>query len=243
MKNIGGYFVPLALAVVLAGGVWWQARANEVLRGEQARLRAAAAESARIKAAAALATHPAEDELRKLTEAAAEASRLHEHIAQLRQEESKATAAAAKPKPVERWKNLGLATPSDTVQSVIWAATGGEVDALAAMLAFDPESRTAADAFYASIPASSRNLFPSADALMATAVSSRLPANLKKAELVDTANETADLVRATFKLERQSKSNEEPRVVTFRFQRFGEDWKLLVPKSVVREFQASMQAP
>ena len=244
MTNPKGYIVILALAIVIGGGVWWQAKANVRLREEQARLTEQAVKLGRIKAL--LARHQAtavpSDELKILNEAAAEAEALRDRIEKLNETKSQlAPGASLAPRIAEeRWRNLGQAKPVDTVRSIIWAATGGEVDALVAMLTYDPESRVAADDLFASISPESRALFPSADKLVATMIAGRLPTDLAEAQMIEQTDELDGAVQAKVRLCSSIKLNDTPREVTFRFQHTGSDWKLVVPKSVILEFKHAL---
>jgi len=242
MKNIKGYFILLVLAAVFGGAVLWIARANDSLRREQALLRSQLDEIARLKAGnARLQTAlPAEEALQQLIKESLEGAELRERIDKLNEAQRRLSRQLQK-RAEERWLNVGQETPANTLGSVVWAATGGEVDLLASMLTYDPESRAAAENLYASIPEESRKLFPNAEKLIATFISGRVPTDLSKAEPVNETNEGPGRVKATYKLQRSNKANAIPREVTFHFQQSGPNWKLLVPKSVVAEIQASLK--
>ena len=139
------------------------------------------------------------------------------------------------------WRNVGLATPSDTLHSVIWAASNCEIDALVAMLAFEPESRAAAEALLVSLPGKTRAQFPTVERLIATMISGRMPVRLVQAEAIEQIPESADLVAAIFRLKRSFSERREPIYeVTFRFQRTGSEWRLLVPRAAIAEFKRSL---
>lgn len=241
MKNLKGYIVLLALATAIGCGVWWQAGTNLRLREEQARLAAQVSEANCLKALRARqqAAAVSAEELQKLDAAAAEAASLRERIEKLKEMQSASVVSQPK-KREERWRNLGQATPRDTLQSVVWAAMGGEVDALVTMLAYDADSRAAADALFAAIPPESRALFPSADKLVATFIAGCLPTNIAEAKIVEQTEKSADTVLAKVRLQRSSRSSDAAREVTFRFQRTGADWRLVVPTNVISEFNRSL---
>lgn len=246
MKNHKGNIAPLVLAIVVSCGVWWQAQANTRLREEHARITQRLTEASRLKALKGertTATVSAE-ELQKLSDAATEVAAVRGRIEELKKANAQtASGAEAGPQGVqERWKNLGQGSPRDTLHSVIWAATGGEVDTLVSLLAFDAESRIAADNLFATIPPESRALFPSADKLVATMIAGRLPTNLNAAEIGEQTEAGSDTLIAKVLLQRSGKSNNAVREVTFRFQRTGADWRLVVPQSVISDFSRSLKA-
>lgn len=239
--NPKGYILPLVLAAVIGTSLWWQVRSNARLRGEQTRLTERAAEVARLRTlkerSQTTAVSPAE--LQRLDGDAIEAAALRDRINKLQETLAQPlpVAPVAPKKIEERWRNLGQATPANTLHSVVWAAMGGEVDALVSMLAYDPETRAAVDDLFASIPPESRAYFPTADKLIATLVAGRLPTDLTEAQVIEQTEETSDSAKAKVRLRRGSSSTAAPREVTFQFQRTGSDWRLVVPKSEIAAYR------
>ena len=237
----------MVLAIGLGAGVWWQAQANTLLREERVRLQTQTMELARLRAAQAQqrGAPPSPTELKKLHDDANEASRLRSSLEVM--EAAEATLAVSKNPPgvAEKkaelvWRNVGQTTPSDTLHSVICTAVNGDIDTLMPMLVFDPESRATAEALRAWLPEETRAQYPTVEKLIATMISGRMSADLSRAQLIEQTNETPDLVSARFQLQRAIADTIEPRNVSFRFQRSGSDWTLLVPKSVVAEYWRSL---
>jgi hypothetical protein len=245
--NLKGYIIPLVLGTAIGFGIWWQAKADVRLSEERSRIAEQSLEIARLKSLIARnhANAGSAAELQKLNGAATEANALRSRIEKLKEAQSQPlpSASNALKKKEERWRNLGQGTARDALHSVIWSATVGETDSLATLLAFDADSRVAADELFASIPPESRALFPSADILIATFIAGRLPTNFFEAQIIDQIEEGADMTKAKVRLKRSTRSDDPPRDVTFRFQRSGADWRLLVPKSVIAEFQRSLNGP
>lgn len=250
MKNPKGKIIVAVLAVTLGAGVWWQAAANSLLREEHMRLRAQAGEFAHLRAAAeqkkasAAPSSDADQQRRDADEAAALCSR----IEALKADYAKLTAPPPAPVSIQKkkedlWHNAGQATPADTLHTVIWTAVNGEVDTLVPMLAFDPESRAAAETLQASLSEANRALYPTVEKLIATMISGRVSTDLNQAQLVEQADEQPGVVRTKFRLQRFVGNAMEQRDVTFRFQRADAGWKLLVPKTAIAEFRRSLGAP
>jgi hypothetical protein len=247
MKNQTGNIVLVVLAIGLGAGVWWQVQANTLLHEERVRLQTQASELAQLKAAHAQqrAALLSPTELKKLQDEADEAGRLRSSLEMMKAAEatlavSKTPPGLAEKKAEPVWRNVGQATPSDTLHSVICAAVNGDIDTLLPMLAFDPESRAAAEALHEWLPEETRAQYPTVEKLIATMISGRMSADLSRAQLIEQINETPDLVSARFQLQRTIADTKEPRNVSFRFQRNGPDWTLLVPKSVVAEYWRSL---
>jgi len=233
----------MVLAIGLGAGVWWQAQANTLLREERVRLQTQTMELARLRAAQAQqrGAPPSPTELKKLHDDANEASRLRSSLEVM--EAAEATLAVSKNPPgvAEKkaelvWRNVGQATPSDTLHSVICTAVNGDIDTLMPMLVFDPESRATAEALRAWLPEETRAQYPTVEKLIATMISGRMSADLSRAQLIEQTNETPDLVSARFQLQRTIADTKEQRTASFRFRRTGSAWALLVPKSVVAEY-------
>jgi hypothetical protein len=251
MKNPSGKIILMVLAVGLGAGVWWQAHANTLLREERTFLQLKSAELARLRAIQAQqrASNLSSSELDALQREADEAAALRSRIERLKAEQVQA--AALKPaqsivptKAESAWHNAGQATPGDALHTVIWAATNGDVDALIPMLAFDPESRAAAEGLLASLSEANRAQFPSVEKLIATMVSGRMPVRLVQSEVIDQTSEGDDRVTAKIRLKQGFGEFGEPtRDVTFSFQRNGSDWQLLVPTSVIAAYKKSLEAP
>jgi hypothetical protein len=233
------------LAIVIGIGLLFQTKANVTLRNEQARLRERVFDLERLKNLQAqnktVAASSVDSE--KLQAASDEVVRLRSSIEKLKSQRSQAATQAKvflpiQKQPNESWRNVGQATPTDTLHSVIWAAVNGEVDALMPMLAFDSESRKAAESLLASLPDAIKAQYPTIEKLVATMMSGRMATDLVQADVVEQTNETLDLTNARFKLKQASGAQKK---VTFKLQRVGSEWQLLVPASVVASFQESLK--
>lgn len=238
----------MVLSVGLGLGIWWQAQANTLLREEQARFRTQAAELARLRKGEAQhkASAMPSTELEKLQAEVDEATALRSHVEKLKAMQAQfaagtvQTIAQRKAEPV--WHNAGQATPADTLHTVIWTAVNGDVDTLVPMLAFDPESRVAAETLLASLSEENRAQYPTVEKLIATMISGRMSTDLNQAQVLEQTTESSDLVSTKFRLQRGAGAGKDTRDVIFRFQRNGSDWKLLVPKSAVAEYKRSLES-
>jgi hypothetical protein len=152
-----GFTVLGLLALLVAGGLWLQ-RETAVAAGaerdalrDQVRERAhARAEHQRLEAA-----QVPEAELAVLRADHAAVARLRDEIDALKKEAEKTAAAPPPPRapssvvPASEWRNVGRATPRAAIETALWAAAGGDIDALAAAVTFDPQNRPAVDEYFA----------------------------------------------------------------------------------------------
>jgi hypothetical protein len=133
--------------------------------------------------------------LRTLQPDAAELARLQREAAErVRQQQEldadEETPAGAPPElltvgewlPPKAWKNRGSATPTATVESMLWAAAGGDIAKLRDLLQFDDATRTKVRQIFAQLPENSRSLFASPEQLVAAFTAKSIP--LGDAQLV-----------------------------------------------------------
>jgi len=247
MKNTKGIFILLVLAGVLGIFVWRKVDAVSRLRGEQARLQADLADLAHLgELNASYKAVPSVDSA-KLQRDANAVPVLNVRIEQLKEKLAQLSALppptpGTAPDYTALWKNVGLSTPTNTLHSIIWASLNGDVDALGSMLFFDSESRAVVEALWAGLPESSRAQYPTGQNLLATLIAGRLTPALYQAEWKEEALEQPDVMRARFILNSANNGGVNLKSVLLRFQRQGADWRLVVPKSVVTEFQRVLQA-
>lgn len=73
------------------------------------------------------------------------------------------------------WTNRGQATAPAAVETALWAAAGGDIPALVALLELDDAARSKAAVLLASLPAEARNAFGSPEGLIAVATVNKIP--------------------------------------------------------------------
>lgn len=95
---------------------------------------------------------------------AAELQRLRDRLAQLEARPAGVTDAAMK--PASAWQNRGQATPADTYETRLWAASVGDLDALAKTTYFDASARAILADFFAGVDPSVRARYHSPERLL-----------------------------------------------------------------------------
>jgi hypothetical protein len=182
MRAKSGWSVVAGLAVMGGAALVWQWHATSVLRAEVAahqpgvratrqlrseneRLRAGLTNDGPVSAAGDDAT---------LQQARAETASLRQRANQVVQtaEQAKATPAgrfgADSRVPGSEWRNAGAATPQAALETVLWAAAGGDVDAFANSLVLpDARAHVAAQALFDSLPGEARGRYRSPEQLIA----------------------------------------------------------------------------
>ena len=176
----------LLIAMSLALGAVWVA---DRLVAARLRVQVAAQREANLE----LTTlHRERDRLRALQPDTAELARLHRTIAE-RQRANAAAEAASQPSrlntlavgewlPPQAWTNRGCATPATTIETMLWAAAGGDVAKLQDLLHFDEATQTKLEQIFARLPENSRTLYASPAQLLAAYTTKSIP--LGAAQLV-----------------------------------------------------------
>ncbi|MES2695613.1 MAG: hypothetical protein V4773_19205 [Verrucomicrobiota bacterium] len=159
--------------------------------------------------------------------------------------------------PPGAWKNRGCATPSGTLETMLWAAAGGEVAALGDMLYFDGAAEAKINAIYAQLPAEARTQYVSPAQLFAAFTTAAIP--IGDAQLVwqryNGSNEAEACVRITLPDHKPlDSSTTSPRsnldaligptwrlgqknVANFTLRRSDGAWRLVVPASAVAKVE------
>lgn len=84
--------------------------------------------------------------------------------------------------PARAWQDRGRATPEEAVETALWAAAGGDLEAFRRTVYLSDATRAAAQALWAQLPPAERARYASADDLVAAYSIARIP--LGAAQLV-----------------------------------------------------------
>jgi hypothetical protein len=244
------------LTVLVAAGAtaWWSQRQTAVTlraeldrrREQDSERRRLAAENERLRAAQVT---PAELESLRSDHAAVARLRAEIDAAKTRVQAAVQTArvkAAGQPYeptmldgplPAAQWKNAGAATPAAAIETALWAAAGGDIEALGQMLAFAPGTQAKADALWAELSPATRTRYGSVAQLVAELTAKDVP--LGRARLIDPKFRDESGVRFVAQL---SKAEEKPRTVALTLRQEGDQWKLVVPPGVIDRYGAMLRA-
>jgi hypothetical protein len=140
--------------------------------------------------------------------------------------------------PHDRWRNVGRATPDDTVETALWTAAGGDVTGLAAMLELEPGARARAAALLAGLPAAIRAQCQTPEAFIALLGAGDLPLGDAMISPAEPSGET----EATRRVQILGAGGKW-RNATLRLQRVGDQWRVVVPESAVDRYAAKLRAP
>jgi len=239
------------LGVLGGGALWWQNMTMGPLRTEVALLRGREAQLGELRAEqtrlAALQVPPAELENLRRDRRAVE--RLRAEVDALRAKVEKPfPPAAAENAATDRlslgrlvtsaeWKNVGATTPPAALETALWAAAGGDVDAFASLLSFDAAARKGAQALLDSLPAETRAHYGSPERLVAFLSIKDVPlGSAQVRRWSDTADGKVSLATVTL-----SGPDGSAKDVTLPLIRQDAAWKLYVIERTVARYQTMLK--
>lgn len=192
---------------------------------------------------------PDEAEMTRRRAGAAEAARLRAYTGtrtQATEPPSPPAAAPAGPAyplgqmiPATKWQDRGRTTPADTLETVLWASAGGELEALTKALRFDPASQARAETLLAQLPEATRRHYATPETLLASLVAKEAPLG---ALTVLAQRETGPGTALAYAVLQQN--GRAPRQVCLTFRQAEDGWQLVVPPNAVEKIAtAALAAP
>lgn len=237
----------VGLGVIAVG---WHAR------GERARLRAAIAAEAKRAAeaganAAATRSQPSvlPDDGAAIAELRGEIETLKRRVeerARARVADEQARHSVPVPRrerslleemvPAEEWRNRGRATPTDTLETALWAAAGGDVTALAEMLTLPAAGRTKTETLLSQLPDSIRSQCATPEELVALLGTNDVPLGSARILVPDLKEGLG-----TWRVAQIADVNGETRRVAIAMEEMGGEWSLVVPERAIDGYAARLR--
>jgi len=131
-------------------------------------------------------------------------------------------------KPVEYYRNAGLASPRDTLQTLAWACDRGDTETLTKLIHFEPTARTKAEDYLTRLPQAEQARWKSADDFVAHQLAFVVMASpFPNADVLDVASiESLSEGRAQFRLPGTRRDQTQ-------FQKVGDNWKVVITEHQV----------
>jgi len=138
--------------------------------------------------------------------------------------------------PAAAWIYAGRDNPRAAFESVLWAASRGEVDPLVGLLGYTPEMRARADALFAQLPAPSQQEYGSPGKVIATLLAGSFPKDASSM----TALGESDAGNGAALLMRVERSGGQAKSTLFQFHRAADGWQLMVPPGVMANLEKTL---
>ncbi len=235
------------LGVALGLGLVWQRLQRWPLEAELVTLRAERQEISRLQEQRARlsAAQVPEAELQRLRSDRQAIDRMRREVAELRAKaELRLQPPLAPPPerfamgvdmPAAEWRNAGAATAAAALETVLWAAAGGDVEAFARRIRCDAAARTAALELLQSLPPAERARQASPEALLAYLSIKDVPIGTATVTTWSGRSDTVQSASVTL-----AAPGEKPRRVYLVFVRDGEEWKLRATDTAVAKYAAAL---
>ena len=194
-----------------------------------------------------VATLPAAEELERLRADHAAIPRLRSEIEALR---TRAQTAVEKAKLSERfeagskvpygvWRNAGTATSKATLETVFWAAAGGDIDQFARCLLL-PEGRIRerAVALLGNLPAAIRGQYGTPERLVAFFAIRDVPLGIAQVARWDESPAAPSSAQVQVQL---SSADGQLKDLILRLSQQGAEWKLVVPEGAISKYSAMLK--
>lgn len=241
-----------------AGAVWSRTSPGQAtLRQTLAELRSRTSRPPRSKGDAANKVSP--EEFQRLRDDGEAMARLRKEIELLKrhaEERARARIAreqalrAAPPPPISTpsisdemlpaslWQNRGRVSPTDTVETVLWAAAGGDVSALADMLQLDAGARKKAAALLSQMPASIQAQCATPEQFVALLTANDIP--LGKGMIITPTPEVKTEF-GTYRIAQISDGSGKIKRAAIALNRDGELWRIVVPESAMDKYATQLK--
>lgn len=249
MQKTFGWLGVVGIICIGGGALWWQHQTQKQLHQQVVELRQQRADLPRQRGEnqRLAATLPAAEELERLRADHAAIPRLRSEIETLRAraqtavEEAKLSErfAVGSKVPHGEWRNAGTATSKATLETVFWAAAGGDIDHFARCLLL-PEGRTRerAVALLENLPAAIRGQYGTPERLVAFFAIKDVP--LGAAQVVRWDESPAAPASAQVQVQLSSADGQLKDLI-LRLSQQGADWKLVVPEGAITKYSAMLK--
>lgn len=258
--------------MVVGLAIWfWPRAGHDILRGEVAALRAELRAAGELKEEHRrfVTGAPSEAEVERLRAGHAALVRLRDELAGLKgRADKQAGEAAAKttadrasrvtPDPAapagagpvvsaEEWKNAGRTTPAAALESLMWAAAGGDIETMVAAISLNYDSRVLAKARLAEMPEALRESYGTPERLVALLTMPNVPLGAMQVIKIDVSvpanTQNTEMAVMQVRLKSAEERWQEKTLVLFRNPTNADGWRFAVQTPAVAEYLAMLKAP
>lgn len=245
MKTTLAWVAVFVITSAGGGALWWQHESQVRLQDELKEQGRQHGERVRLQEANGrlAAAQPTAVELDNLRSRHADISQLRAEITALRARERNAAAelaqraserfAAGDKVSAGEWTNAGGATSRAALETVLWAAAGGDIDRFAQCLLVSDRTRQLAMQLLESFPAALREQHGTPERLIAFLACKDVPLGAAKIVAWDQVKTPTSSEQVRLQL---SNPDGATRDVLLRFAQQSDGWKLVVPEVAIAKY-------
>ena len=169
---------------------------------------------------------------RKSTQVLTEFAQMAQAAAALKSLGGTETTVATKLTASEALRNAGRLTPEAATETVLWAAYGGDVDALSNSFVFTPTAREKAAAWFAALPADTRQQYGSPEKVIALMIA-KDAAGLTGMQVLGQKEIAPDNVGVRVRFASADGKTKDDNLL---MRRVDDGWRMVVPDNAVEKF-------
>jgi hypothetical protein len=177
-------------------------------------------------------------ERQRLEERHAEADALRARLSELQQMAAQDAANGRSPAILAKdWTYAGRSDPKATIESVLWSASHGDIDHLAELVGFSPETKAMADAMFSRLPAASQQEYGNPEKVVATLLAGGFPKDPESMQVIvnrQYGDQDASVVMAVAHTDGVTRTN------LLRLHNTPGGWQLLIPTTVMQGYEKSL---
>lgn len=250
MKTKLAWAVIFVITSAGGGALWWQHESQVRLQDELKELGRQNGERVRLREAnrRLAETQPTAVELENLRANHAAVSQLRAEITALRARERSAAEelaqrsskrfAAGDKVPAGEWTNAGGATSRAALETILWAAAGGDIDRFAQCLLVSDRTRQLAIQLLESFPAALREQSGTPERLIAFLACKDVPLGAAKVVAWDQVKTPTSSEQVRLQL---STPDGATRDLLLQFAQQSDGWKLVVPDVAIAKYFAMLK--
>lgn len=133
--------------------------------------------------------------------------------------------------PVSAMKNAGKATPAQATETILWAATGGDIDALADAVVLEPKAKKQADHWFAGLSDETRAQYGSPEKVLALMMAKDAAA-LTGMQVVGQQEIKPDLMAVRVRMQADNGKTKDENLA---FYQAPDGWRMVLPQSFLEK--------
>ena len=170
--------------------------------------------------------------LRKSTQEITQFTQMAQAAAALKTLGNTESTVATKLIPADGLRNLGRATPESATETILWAAVGGEVDALSRAFEFTPTAREKANAWFAGLSENTRQQYGTPEKVIALMIA-KDAAGLTGMQVLGQKEIAPDNVGVRVRFGSVDGKTKDDNLL---MRRSNDGWRMVVPDNAVEKF-------